>query len=338
MAKVTMQDIADALDISRVTVWKAFKNQGGVSPALREKVLEKSRELGYVKLSGGESVSAVAEKNVALVVSRPNSSTFWTDIIHRIAQEFSYHNVNLVYTYMPTSDSKEFVMPSILTSGAVQGMIVLNVYDAGLVRKMNQLDIPKVFLDTVPQMDIRTLRGDLILLEGYDSIYEITESVIRQGVTDLGFIGDIQYARTNLERYRGFCECMKAHGLKHNERATLIGNIGIFSYYQEITDFLDSLEELPEAFICASDFIAHFLQSYLAEHRERIPNGIIVTGYDGSCEYMNVDGLLTTAEVETGLLGKRLTVQMLYRMEHPEASYEVVYINPVIVYRESVLR
>ena len=38
MEKVTMQDIADMLNISRVTVWKVLNNQPGVSK-LRDKVL-----------------------------------------------------------------------------------------------------------------------------------------------------------------------------------------------------------------------------------------------------------------------------------------------------------
>ena len=50
MEKITMQDIADALDISRVTVSKVFNNQSGVSDSLRELVLEKARELGYAKV------------------------------------------------------------------------------------------------------------------------------------------------------------------------------------------------------------------------------------------------------------------------------------------------
>ena len=35
MSKVTMQDIADELGISRVTVWKVFNNHSGVSEAVR---------------------------------------------------------------------------------------------------------------------------------------------------------------------------------------------------------------------------------------------------------------------------------------------------------------
>lgn len=49
MNKVTMQDIADALGISRVTVWKVFNNYANVSAALRESVLAKAKEMGYTK-------------------------------------------------------------------------------------------------------------------------------------------------------------------------------------------------------------------------------------------------------------------------------------------------
>ena len=97
------------------------------------------------------------------------------------------------------------------------------------------------------------------------------------------------------------------------------------------------LPELPQAFICASDYIAHFLHLYLTEHPERIPNGIILTGFDGSNEYTNINGLLTTAYVHTSLLGKRLSLQIIYRMDHPDAPFELTYISPEIVYRDSIV-
>lgn len=203
MSKVTMQDIADALGISRVTVWKVFNNHTGVSPALRDRILDKAKELGYSK-SSVELVSHDDEKTVSLIVSRPDSSTFWTNIIHRMAQELSHYNVNLMYTYMPSTYTEGFTMPSILTSDIIHGAIILNVYDAKLITLINELNIPKVFLDTVPQINNRLLRGDLLLLEGYSTLYQITASVLARGLKKIGFIGDINYAKTNLERIRAF--------------------------------------------------------------------------------------------------------------------------------------
>ncbi len=130
---------------------------------------------------------------------------------------------------------------------------------------------------------------------------------------------------------------MKDHGVAVKEEICMTSKIGIFSYDKEIYRFLDSLEKLPEAFVCASDYIAHFLQLYLSEHLERIPKGIIVTGYDGSSEYANVEGLITTVDVKTGLLGKRLAMQIIYRMDHEDAPYELAFIKPSIIFRDSVL-
>lgn len=336
MNKVTMQDIADALGISRVTVWKVFNNYSSVSANLRESILEKAREMGYSK-GTMELDQMETGKNVSVIVVRPNSSTFWTNIIHRLAQELSQHNINLMYTYMPSHYSDKFRMPPVLYDNTAQGAIVLNVYDQRLAKEINELSIPKVFLDIVPQMDPRSLNGDLVLLEGYNSIYRITESIWEKGLTRIGFIGDVNYAKTNLDRYSGFCQCMEDHGLGVDEKICLTRRIGIFSYNKEISGFLDALEELPEAFVCASDYIAHLLQFYFAEHKERIPRGIVVTGYDGSREYSNIDGIITTAEVRTGLLGKRLAMQIDYRMEHEDAPYEMTFIKPSILYRDSVL-
>ena len=51
MSKVTMQDIADALGVSRVSVWKVFNDQPGVSNTLKHSILDMASKLGYNSLS-----------------------------------------------------------------------------------------------------------------------------------------------------------------------------------------------------------------------------------------------------------------------------------------------
>ena len=46
--KVTMKDIAQELDISIVTVSKALAGKDGVGDRLREEIIEKAKELGYI--------------------------------------------------------------------------------------------------------------------------------------------------------------------------------------------------------------------------------------------------------------------------------------------------
>ncbi len=342
--KVTMQEIADALGISRVTVWKVFHNYENVSAGLRSNVWDKAMELGYVK-GGREAERSRQEKekkkekerNVSAIVARPDSAAFSMKIIHSLAQELSLYNINLMYTYMPSSYSDEYRMPQMLYNNMVQGAVVLNIYDKRLTEGINGLNLPKVFVDVTRQINPRELSGDLLLLEGWDTMRQITESLVARGMTKIGFIGDIGQARTVRDRYEGFCRCMRERGLPVEEEFCLTRIQEIFSCEEEIGVFLDALTVLPEAFVCASDFIAHCLQLYFFRHRERVPEGIVVTGYDDSDEFTDVSGLLTTASVETEFLGKRIAKQIIYRMESGDAPYETIYVRPSVIYRDSIL-
>mgnify|MGYP002510340178 CR=1 FL=1 len=335
MEKVTMKDIADALDISRVTVSKAFNNQAGVSDSLRESIFEKAKELGYTKLPyqavNPSTQTGRAEHTVALIVSRPDSASFWTGIIHRMAQELSEYNINLMYIYVPSVFTKEFSLPAILSKDSVEGIAVVNVYDPVILGMVNELPGPKVFLDTIPSLTDRKLHGDLILIEGFRTESEITELLIAEGHKEIGFLGDINYAQTNKERYLGYRDGMDRYGLTIRPEYCLTKSLDVFSYQQEINLFLDSLSTWPTAFVCSSDFIAHYVQLYMDENRQRIPHPVTLTGFDDTDEYANVRGRIITANVPTGLLGKRMAMQMLFRANHPDAPQELTFIKPYII-------
>lgn len=336
MEKVTMKDIADALNISRVTVSKAFNNQAGVSDALRETIFDKARELGYTKLpyqaqTGSQAPAAQEERTVALVVSRPESSFFWTGIIHRMAQELSEYNINLMYVYVPSTFTRDFVLPSVLFGSTLSGIAVVNVYDPVILGMVNDLPLPKVFLDTIPTLTDRKLNGDLLLIEGYRTEAEITESLILDGHKEIGFIGDINYAQTNKERYLGYRESMDRYKLPIRPEYCCIDSMGVFSYEKEIYAYLDGLSQWPTSFVCVSDYVAHFVQQYLSDQQQKLPHPVVLTGFDNTDEYTNVSGRITTANVPTGLLGKRMALQLLFRTNHPDAPDELTFIKPSII-------
>lgn len=147
MKKATLQEIASSLGVSRTTVWKVFSGQEGVSGNLREKILAKARELDY-KFPEELDRNAVPEKkdvNIAVAVCRPETSIFWMNIIHQIAKEFSFHDVNLVYTYLPSVIEEDYTLPSQLLGGSIHGIIVMNVYNERLIRLLSRLIRPRFF-------------------------------------------------------------------------------------------------------------------------------------------------------------------------------------------------
>lgn len=356
MKKTTMQEIADALGISRVSVWKVFNGHPGVSAALRQKVLLKSEELGYpiqnisapagtLSESSVEAASAVPRQRLSasykasitfsVVVSRPESSVFWLNIIHVIAKELNKSGINLMYTYVPSAPSDSFSLPPSLSNGSVQGIIVLNVYNEEILEALNTLSLPKVFLDMVPFIPTHRLNGDLLLLAGESQIHEITAHLVEKGLKRIGFIGDIDYALTNLQRFNGYTAALQNAGIELDRDICLTHSIGIETYAEEINSFLGGLPQMPEAFVCVSDYVANFAIQYFNEHGIKVPEDILISGFDGLSDYIGTTDSLTTVPIAFEPLGKRLVRQLQYRVANPDFPYEVIYTQSQVVYKDS---
>lgn len=342
MRKVTMQDLADSLNVSRVTVWKVFNDYPGVSETLRNQIMAKAVEMGYLKSeqsTPAEQPVDIADEDVqitvSVVVSRPDTSMFWISIIHCIAKQLAKDNINLMYTYLPSKYNDSYTLPAVLSNGTVQGIIVLNVYDVTLLQMLNKLRIPKVFLDIVTSIPEDTLTGDLLLLEGHNSIRKITNSIIEKGRTEIGFIGPTDYARTNQDRYEGFLAAMSSNHLPVNPKLCLTGNIGIDTYQEEIDQFLSRLDKMPQAFVCVNDFVANLVLQYMNGHKIQVPKDVAISGYDGITEHGNLTNYLTTVQVDSSALGKRLVRQLLYRINDPDSAYEIIYLSFDVSYGDS---
>ena len=335
MDKPIMQDIADALSISRISVWKALNDRTGVSEELREKVLDKARQIGYIDSPEKEANGKTVTRTIAAVVSRPESSTFWMQIIHQIAKELSTQRVNLMYVYMPVHYTEGDTLPDVLSDGSISGIIVLNVYSEQQLRMLAELSVPKVFLDSVPALSYEQLDGDIVLIESRSSVREITGHLLDSGNLVLGFIGDINYAQTNMDRYMGFADAYARRGLKVDETFSMTSRLHLDTHYQQIEGFLNSLKVMPDGFVCASDYIAHFIQRYFTENNIDASK-IHLTGFDNNSEYANIANKITTVDVQTSSMGERLANKIMFAANHPNLPHEVSYVLTKAIYRQSL--
>lgn len=337
MKKVTLQDIADSIGVSRISVWKVFSGRDGVSDELRNRIIAKATELNYnfpKDFELPEQQKAKRHYNISVTVSHPETSLFWMTVIHEIAKELSKRNVNLIYTYLPSKITEDYTLPSQLSDGSVDGIIVLNVYDERLVRLLSNLSLPKVYMDTSGKVEFDELNGDLVLCSSKSGIAKITEQMIVQGRTEIGFVGDIHYSKTNQERYEGYLEAMRKYNLPIRKELSYTGTIRMNNYEKDIVSFLDSLHKMPQGFVCTNDQIACFLWNELAIRGYQVPKDIYLSGFGGYQDCTLTKGL-TTVQVFSQDLGLRLATQALYKIKNPSLRHEIIYVSSETYFRNS---
>ncbi len=327
-----MQDIADKLEVSRVTVSKVLNNNDGVSEELKRRVIDTAIKMGYDKRQDALHMSEedASPINIAIAVSRPDSSSFWLRIIHSIARELSGKNVNLIYSYLPSTSKKKVSLPQNFYDGSIDGLIVLNVYNRDIYEKVQNVPLPKVVLDSPGGYCLADAKGDVVYIAGRSTTKKITKMLISKRFNKIGFIGDINYASTNRDRYDGFVDAMNEEGLVIRDEFCHTSEIGLGEYKIDIEEFITRLilnDNLPEAFVCVSDFVAHFVIDFLKEKKYKVPEDIVVTGFDNNREYMERGSrFITTANVNLDAIGKKLVRQIMFRMDYPDDPYEVSYI------------
>jgi len=338
MKKVTLQDIAESLGVSRISVWKVFSGRDGVSDELRKRIIAKASELNYNFPKDFELPDEFKPfqqpLNISVTVCRPENTLLWMDIIHEIAREFSKQNVNLIYTYLPNEVSEDYELPTKLTNGSLDGIIVMNVYNAELLDKLTKLSLPKVFLDCLCNAQFDDLHGDLVLSAGYFCVQKITEHIIKQGRTKIGFIGDINFARSTYDRYRGFVDAMNDQGVPVHDAWCYTDAYTMDSFENQLKEFIHRLDSLPEAFVCANDYIAYTLWGLLLKEGYRIPQDIFISGFDGIQEFAWAKDL-TSVRVFSQTIGVRLATQILYKINNPTLRHELIYTSAEVVFGAS---
>lgn len=339
MKRATIQDISDSLNISRITVWKVLNNKEGVSEITKQKIIKKAIEMDYKKLDlnlvNSTLMNTKPLNNISVIVARPETTAFWVRIINQIAKELNQNKFNLIYNPLTSYEENNFELPSAIKNNEVRGIIVINVYNEYAIKQLCNTKIPKVFLDIPHSIPPYNLNSDVILLEGVETIYTITNDIIKKGCESLGFIGDISYSQTMYDRWKGFLKAIEANNIVLNKQYCLTKNIHQDLYKQTITDFLNGLPKMPEAFVCANDYTGYVLINCLKELKLNIPKDILISGYDDNIETTTEENFLTTVQVKNELIGKRLVKQAMYRIENIESDYETIYINSKVVFRKS---
>lgn len=224
-SKVTIQDIANELQLSRNTVSKAINNTGVLADATREKILRKAAEMGYKQFSylpvfdgnsnaGDASILPVDKREIAILTTRfLNNSHFAAMMLDRFQSELQHLHACMTIHRISPAELAAKELPSSLNTEHTAGIICFEVFDYDYAQMLCTLGIPLLFVDT-PVMEMRPpLQADRLYMENRIEIQNMMAQMAQRGRKRIAFAGDKEHCQSFHERYLAYKDAAEHFGM-----------------------------------------------------------------------------------------------------------------------------
>lgn len=345
--KVTIQDIANELQLSRNTVSKAINNTGVLADATREKILRKAAEMGYKQFAylplfqedtakaAEHSILPSDKREIAMLTTQfLSSSHFSSMMLDRFQSEIEHlHSCTTIHRISPI-ELKEKKLPSSLNIQRTAGIICIEVFDYDYAQMLCDLDVPLLFVDT-PVMDMRPpLKADRLYMENRIEVQNAVAHMVQRGKKRISFAGDKNHCQSFFERYMAYKDAVEYFGLTEG-LSTCAMPSGQQNYPVSLYETIRRFKTMPDAFVCANDFVAMDLVKALNELGYSVPDDIWVCGFDDSQEASYFAPRLTSIHIHEQIMGYTAANLLMTRIEEPSLNYRTVYTETNLILRES---
>lgn len=335
--KVTIQDIADSLGLSRNTVSKALNNTGVLADDTRKKILERAAEMGYrrfIYLQQDQPTHNTTPGELALISQNiPYGSHFGIYALNTFQEKISQNNYRLIMFPVRDEEIATLQLPLGFDKEKTAGIICIELFQPEYIKMLNTLGIPLLFIDTAYNTDFTQIDADFLMMENRTSVYNLTDTLIQKGYTSLAFAGNRKHCRSFLERYQGFMDAIMENGL--TPCTTQFSDTNVFANASLLEETIKRTLQLPEVFVCANDAIAIDLIHSLRKLGIQIPEEVLITGFDNSSESQIIEPHLTTVDIPSSRIGYIAADLLLSRIREPETPYRITYVQTTVKYRES---
>ena len=339
--RVTMQDIADACNLSRNTISKVFNGRGTVPEATRHMVLQKAQELGYFQIPNEDiSRAQTHSQNIALITSQmPVDYHFGTLLIPAFTERLSRFGYTLMMYEITEEELRQNNLPAHMLLDQTAGILGIEVFDKDYLDMLCSLKLPFISIDSCIGASTSLMNCDLIFMENMASTFSLTSHMISAGARNLGFIGDANHCSSFQERWQGFCSALDSAGLTLDKRLCILsGDISPYSDAEWLMEQINQMPSIPDAFVCANDYLAIHLITALKQYGIVIPRDVMVAGFDDTPQSAFIEPSLTTAQIPSTYIGRLAADMLLDRIENPNQPFRSIYVKTTPLLRNSTLR
>lgn len=307
-----MQDVAKLAGVSMMTVSRVLRNEEKVKEGTRKKVQNAIKKLEYTPNISARSLASSKSHLIAFLYQNP-SEGYVGQLLIGTMKKAQMRGYSLVLNNLDGSeDDVSAALKELLESSRVDGLILTPPFSdsEAILDMLSSTGLPTVRISP----ERKDYPFPFVCMDETKAAFDMTNYLIDQGHTRIGFIkGHPDHSGSHL-RYNGFMEAIKARQASMPDHYF---TQGMFNYQSgfEAAEKLMQLEDRPTAIFAANDDMAAAALSAAQKHHLPVPEAISIVGFDDAPIATSIWPRLTTvrqpilemAEMATDLLIDELT-------------------------------
>ena len=332
---VKMSDIAKRVGVSIVTVSNALAGRDGVSDELRQKISAVAEEIGYKPLNSRKSPKKKAfvnGKSVGILTSKRfagSSGTFYWELTANISGRLSALDVYTVYECISAENEENGVQPDIVLYGKADAVIVVGQVHRNYIEMLNRINLPVVLVDFYDnRYNIDSVNSD-----SYHGGYMLTDYLIKNGHSRIGFFGTLNATSSINDRFMGYIKCLIENNIAYRDDWRIDDRDKNGMTFEKIV----FPNDMPTAFVCNCDETAFRVISELKSKGVRVPEDISVVGYDNYTVSSICIPPITTIEVDIAKMAELSAEITVNKLIDPNYSGGKRIISGKLIEKQSVL-
>ena len=335
---VRSKDIAKQIGVSEATFSLVINGKPGISEKTREKVLRAVRELGYDYLIQAPSPSpAVSSNTIGFVLFKNKgellgANSFFPLILEGIESTAREAGYSLSVINIERAEIETEI--NYIRNASCQGFVVFatEMHHADL-EYFRRTGLPFVLFDNyfvderITSVKVNNEQGTWLLVQ----------YLVGLGHTRIGYLSSGLEIRSFQERQACALKAMEYFGIKKPEKDVYTIGYPNENAERGMARLLEthSADQLPTAFLADNDLVSAGAMLSLRRAGYRIPEDFSFAGFDDRPICTLLDPKLTTLQLPRDRFGAEAVRQLIYNMDHPEASPVCVQINGDLVIRDS---
>lgn len=326
--RATIKEVAEAAGVSRSTASRALAGNGYVADAVRVRVRQAAKDLGYVVDTTARSLKQQSSRLIGVVVSDLQNS-FYSAVAAGASRACRAAGYTMVLIDDSEAGDEEESAAEAFVGLRVAGVVGTPISSA-LVTFLSRHRIPVVEVD-------RRFAGDLasaVVVDNRAAARSTTEHLLDRGHRRVALFIDETDWTTGRERYEGYGDALRARGIDEIPELVVQAGWDVDEALLAARRLL-STPDRPTAVFAANNLLAEGVWRAAAELGLNVPADLSLIAFDDAPWMSMVTPGVTAVAQDPDAIGVASVETLLASIRNPALTPRIVTIPTKLIVRGS---